>query len=183
MGIADKDGLGEGWVAEQRCTTASEHARFHRGGIREVKMRAKTNFSKAVSGLPVAPHFLKCQHRCAPFLEDPTHHEPFLSLTSIASCGESFEGKQHHIIYTRRSIDETIVKIQPKPFTCGAMRHVFRMKKRAQHPRHATNHHFHNINLLLKKIAIYSGAKRDVIQKGQSNHSGFNSKLVFKTLV
>ena len=41
------------------------------------------------------------------------------------------------------SIDETIVKMEANPFTRGAMRHCFRMKKRAQHPKHATNHHFH----------------------------------------
>jgi elongation factor 2 kinase len=41
------------------------------------------------------------------------------------------------------STDETIVKIEKEPFTHGAMRFCYRMKKRAQHPKSATNHRFH----------------------------------------
>ncbi|KAL9190626.1 hypothetical protein ACHAXT_000332 [Thalassiosira profunda] len=40
--------------------------------------------------------------------------------------------------------DETIVKIERKPFTHGAMRHCFRMKKLATPPQSATNHRFHS---------------------------------------
>mmetsp|Transcript_31475 Transcript_31475/g.67996 ORF Transcript_31475/g.67996 Transcript_31475/m.67996 type:complete len:750 (-) Transcript_31475:81-2330(-) len=40
--------------------------------------------------------------------------------------------------------DETIVKIEKKPFTHGAMRHCFRMKKLATPPQSATNHRFHS---------------------------------------
>lgn len=40
--------------------------------------------------------------------------------------------------------DETIVKMEKTPFTHGAMRFCFRMKKRAQPPNTATNHRFHN---------------------------------------
>ena len=39
--------------------------------------------------------------------------------------------------------DETIVKMESKPFTNGAMRHCYRLKKRAQPPQSATNHRFH----------------------------------------
>lgn len=40
--------------------------------------------------------------------------------------------------------DETIVKIEKKPFTHGAMRHCFRMKKLATPPHYASNHRFHS---------------------------------------
>ncbi|KAL7544057.1 hypothetical protein ACHAXR_013561 [Thalassiosira sp. AJA248-18] len=40
--------------------------------------------------------------------------------------------------------DETIVKIERKPFTHGAMRHCFRMKKLATPPQSASNHRFHS---------------------------------------
>ena len=40
--------------------------------------------------------------------------------------------------------DETIVKIERKPFTHGAMRHCFRMKKLASLPQSASNHRFHS---------------------------------------
>ena len=39
--------------------------------------------------------------------------------------------------------DETIVKIEPAPFTHGAMRFCYRMLKRAQPPQSASNHRFH----------------------------------------
>ena len=39
--------------------------------------------------------------------------------------------------------DETIVKIEREPFTHGAMRYCYRMKKRATPPKDATNHRFH----------------------------------------
>jgi elongation factor 2 kinase len=39
--------------------------------------------------------------------------------------------------------DETIVKIEREPFTHGAMRYCYRMKKRTQPPASATNHRFH----------------------------------------
>lgn len=39
--------------------------------------------------------------------------------------------------------DETIVKVEKEPFTHGAMRFCYRMKKRAQPPKSATNHRFH----------------------------------------
>jgi elongation factor 2 kinase len=42
--------------------------------------------------------------------------------------------------------DETIVKIEPTPFTKGAMRSCFRLKKRAVLPQSATNTRFHNCN-------------------------------------
>jgi elongation factor 2 kinase len=41
--------------------------------------------------------------------------------------------------------DETIVKMEAHPFTHGAMRYCYRMKKRSTPPIHATNHHFHKI--------------------------------------
>ena len=41
------------------------------------------------------------------------------------------------------STDETIVKIEREPFTHGAMRFCYRMKKRAQPPSHSHNHRFH----------------------------------------
>ena len=44
------------------------------------------------------------------------------------------------------STDETIVKIEKDPFTHGAMRYCYRMKKRSSPPNDATNHHFHKIN-------------------------------------
>lgn len=40
--------------------------------------------------------------------------------------------------------DETIVKIEREPFTNGAMRHCFRMKKRSPPPQSASNHRFHS---------------------------------------
>mmetsp|Transcript_26278 Transcript_26278/g.56418 ORF Transcript_26278/g.56418 Transcript_26278/m.56418 type:complete len:758 (-) Transcript_26278:98-2371(-) len=40
--------------------------------------------------------------------------------------------------------DETIVKMEKKPFTHGAMRHCFRMKKLASLPQSASNHRFHS---------------------------------------
>jgi len=40
--------------------------------------------------------------------------------------------------------DETIVKIEKKPFTHGAMRHCFRMKKLATPPQSSSNHRFHS---------------------------------------
>lgn len=43
------------------------------------------------------------------------------------------------------STDETIVKMETAPFTHGAMRFCYRMKKRAQPPRSASNHRFHKI--------------------------------------
>ena len=62
------------------------------------------------------------------------------------------------------TVDETIVKIEAEPFTHGAMRHCFRMKKRAQHPRHATNHHWHNISW---SYAANYVAKAYINQDGQ----------------
>lgn len=41
------------------------------------------------------------------------------------------------------STDETIVKMQKEPFTHGAMRFCYRMKKMATPPKSATNHRFH----------------------------------------
>jgi elongation factor 2 kinase len=41
--------------------------------------------------------------------------------------------------------DETIVKVEREPFTHGAMRSCYRMKKRAQPPASATNHRFHKL--------------------------------------
>lgn len=66
------------------------------------------------------------------------------------------------------TIDETIVKIEPKPFTHGAMRYCFRMKKRAQHPQHATNHHFHNISW---SYAANYVAKAYIDKDGQIDYS------------
>ena len=43
------------------------------------------------------------------------------------------------------STDDTIVKIGKEPFTHGAMRYCFRMKKRAQPPAEASNHRFHKL--------------------------------------
>lgn len=40
--------------------------------------------------------------------------------------------------------DETIVKMEKEPFTHGAMRHCFRMKKLATPPQSASNHRFHS---------------------------------------
>lgn len=40
--------------------------------------------------------------------------------------------------------DETIVKVEKHPFTHGAMRHCFRMKKLASLPQSACNHRFHS---------------------------------------
>mmetsp|Transcript_29919 Transcript_29919/g.62954 ORF Transcript_29919/g.62954 Transcript_29919/m.62954 type:complete len:711 (+) Transcript_29919:444-2576(+) len=40
--------------------------------------------------------------------------------------------------------DETIVKIEKEPFTHGAMRHCYRMKKLATPPQSASNHRFHS---------------------------------------
>jgi elongation factor 2 kinase len=40
--------------------------------------------------------------------------------------------------------NETIVKIEKEPFTNGAMRHCFRLKKLATPPQSATNHRFHS---------------------------------------
>ena len=42
------------------------------------------------------------------------------------------------------SKDITIVKIEKEPFTHGAMRHCFRMKKLATPPQSASNHRFHS---------------------------------------
>jgi elongation factor 2 kinase len=42
------------------------------------------------------------------------------------------------------STDETIVKMQQDPFTHGAMRFCYRMKKMAVPPKSATNHRFHS---------------------------------------
>jgi elongation factor 2 kinase len=42
--------------------------------------------------------------------------------------------------------DETIVKMEPAPFTKGAMRSCFRLKKRAVLPQSASNTRFHNCN-------------------------------------
>jgi elongation factor 2 kinase len=39
--------------------------------------------------------------------------------------------------------DETIVKIEPEPFTHGAMRWCYRMKKRSPPPQSSSNHRFH----------------------------------------
>jgi elongation factor 2 kinase len=41
--------------------------------------------------------------------------------------------------------DETIVKMEPEPFTHGAMRYCYRMKKRSTPPIHSTNHNFHKM--------------------------------------
>jgi len=41
------------------------------------------------------------------------------------------------------STDETIVKMERAPFTHGAMRFCYRLKKRATLPNSATNHRFH----------------------------------------
>jgi elongation factor 2 kinase len=40
--------------------------------------------------------------------------------------------------------NETIVKIEKEPFTHGAMRHCYRMKKLATPPKSASNHRFHS---------------------------------------
>jgi elongation factor 2 kinase len=42
------------------------------------------------------------------------------------------------------SQEMTIVKIEKEPFTNGAMRHCFRMKKLATPPQSASNHRFHS---------------------------------------
>ena len=42
------------------------------------------------------------------------------------------------------STDETIVKMEQTPFTHGAMRWCYRMKKRSPPPQSATNHRFHH---------------------------------------
>jgi elongation factor 2 kinase len=42
------------------------------------------------------------------------------------------------------SVDETIVKIESDPFTHGAMRFCYRMKKRSPPPQSASNHRFHD---------------------------------------
>ena len=44
------------------------------------------------------------------------------------------------------STDETIVKMENQPFTHGAMRYCYRMKKRSSPPADATNNHYHKIN-------------------------------------
>ena len=40
--------------------------------------------------------------------------------------------------------NETIVKMESEPFTHGAMRHCYRMKKRSTPPQSSSNHRFHN---------------------------------------
>ncbi|EED94821.1 elongation factor-2 kinase like protein [Thalassiosira pseudonana CCMP1335] len=40
--------------------------------------------------------------------------------------------------------DETIVKVEKEPFTHGAMRHCFRLKKLATPPQSSSNHRFHS---------------------------------------
>jgi elongation factor 2 kinase len=48
-------------------------------------------------------------------------------------------------VETRQFVkDQTIVKIERQPFTHGAMRHCFRMKKLAAPPQSASNHRFHS---------------------------------------
>jgi elongation factor 2 kinase len=42
------------------------------------------------------------------------------------------------------STDETIVKMEPEPFTHGAMRFCYRLKKMATPPKSASNHRFHS---------------------------------------
>lgn len=49
----------------------------------------------------------------------------------------------YHPLTERWTTDETIVKIEKEPFTHGAMRFCYRMKKRAQPPADAHNHRFH----------------------------------------
>ena len=43
-------------------------------------------------------------------------------------------------------MDESIVRVEDKPFDEGAMRQCYRMKKLSQLPSDATNHSFHKID-------------------------------------
>jgi len=61
------------------------------------------------------------------------------------------------------STDETIVKMEKDPFTHGAMRHCYRLKKRAQPPKHATNHHFHKTSWKLANNYIAKAYQIDAV--------------------
>jgi elongation factor 2 kinase len=52
----------------------------------------------------------------------------------------------YHPVSQSWSTDETIVKMEDKPFTHGAMRYCYRMKKRSTPPSDATNHHYHKMS-------------------------------------
>jgi elongation factor 2 kinase len=51
----------------------------------------------------------------------------------------------YHPMTQNWTTDHTIVKMETEPFTHGAMRYCFRMKKRSTPPIHSSNHHFHKI--------------------------------------
>eukprot|EP00977_Amphora_coffeiformis_P025622 scaffold20863_cov181-Amphora_coffeaeformis.AAC.5 len=72
-------------------------------------------------------------------------HDPWAALEMEKIPAERIVRHLYHPIACTWSTDETIVKIEKTPFTHGAMRHCYRMKKRTQHPSTATNHHFHKI--------------------------------------
>jgi elongation factor 2 kinase len=52
----------------------------------------------------------------------------------------------YHPLTQTWSTDETIVKMEDTPFTHGAMRYCYRMKKRSTPPSDATNHHYHKMS-------------------------------------
>lgn len=65
--------------------------------------------------------------------------------------------------------DETIVKIEKEPFTHGAMRYCFRMKKKAALPASTSNHRFHNCgwtrasNYVAKAYMTKNNSRGDII--------------------
>mmetsp|Transcript_56364 Transcript_56364/g.136730 ORF Transcript_56364/g.136730 Transcript_56364/m.136730 type:complete len:769 (+) Transcript_56364:50-2356(+) len=70
--------------------------------------------------------------------------------------------------------DETIVKIEKEPFTHGAMRHCFRMKKRSPPPQSASNHRFHDFGWntasnYIAKAYLDKDGNIDTSEEGKKN--------------
>ena len=59
------------------------------------------------------------------------------------------------------SEDETIVKMEKEPFTHGAMRFCYRMKKRSTPPQSASNHRFHNYGWTRASNYVAKAYQRD----------------------
>ena len=75
--------------------------------------------------------------------------------------------------------EQTIVKMEPQPFTHGAMRHCFRLKKRSTPPQSCSNHRFHSHGWSRSSNYV---AKAYVVQQQQGvndkNKNKNNSTLV-----
>lgn len=87
--------------------------------------------------------------------------DPWSSFDTKAVAAERVIRHLYDPVTQTWSTDETIAKMEPKPFTHGAMRFCYRLKKRATPPKSSTNHRFHRSGWQLASNYVAKAYQKD----------------------